>query len=201
MTFQDKLEIKDLLVRERHYRDSCQWQKLRNAYHPDASKTSINITWFSGDADGFVSGSEKMSSGGVSAIHAMQPIDVEINGSRAFSESAGSITIRFVQGSVEYDCTALCRFLSRLEKVEGEWKLLTLECIYIRDNIVPTTPQKGGGSDFVMTGSAVTRKSYRCLGWLLTSQGFPVGNGMPGVDDPETVKAVMGKHRKWLEAA
>jgi uncharacterized protein YfcZ (UPF0381/DUF406 family) len=38
-------EIKSLVVRERYYRDSGQWNKLRNSYHPDASKTSINISW------------------------------------------------------------------------------------------------------------------------------------------------------------
>mgnify|MGYP001568042072 CR=1 FL=1 len=39
-------EIKSLLVRERYYRDSKQWDKLRDSYHPDATKTSINITWY-----------------------------------------------------------------------------------------------------------------------------------------------------------
>lgn len=141
-----------------------------------------------------------MSSGGVSAIHSVQPVEVQINGSRAISESTGSITIRFVQGSTEYDCTALCRFLSRLEKVENEWKLRTLECIYIRDYIVPTVPGSENASTFEMKGSTVTRKSYQCLGWLLTSQGFPVGNDMPGVDDQDSVNAVMDKHQTWLKS-
>jgi hypothetical protein len=38
-------QIKSLLVRERYYRDTCQWQKLRDCYHPDALKTHIEITW------------------------------------------------------------------------------------------------------------------------------------------------------------
>ena len=37
--------IKSLVVRERYYRDSCQWEKLRECYHPDASQTDIGITW------------------------------------------------------------------------------------------------------------------------------------------------------------
>lgn len=41
----DEIEIKSLLVRERYYRDTCQWEKLRGCYHPDASKTSISISW------------------------------------------------------------------------------------------------------------------------------------------------------------
>ena len=38
--------IKSLVVRERYYRDSCQWQNLRDCYHPDASKTMVDITWY-----------------------------------------------------------------------------------------------------------------------------------------------------------
>jgi hypothetical protein len=44
-TFLTESEIKSLLVRERYYRDTNQWEKLRSSYHPDASKTHIDITW------------------------------------------------------------------------------------------------------------------------------------------------------------
>lgn len=39
-------QIKSLLVRERYYRDTAQWENLRNSYHPDVSKTAIKITWY-----------------------------------------------------------------------------------------------------------------------------------------------------------
>ena len=45
MTIEDESEIRSLLIRERWARDTCQWKKLRDAYHPDASKTCVNITW------------------------------------------------------------------------------------------------------------------------------------------------------------
>lgn len=41
-----ELTIKSLLIRERYYRDSAQWEKLRQSYHPDASKTLLNISWY-----------------------------------------------------------------------------------------------------------------------------------------------------------
>ena len=40
-----ELQIRSLLTRERYYRDTAQWENLRNSYHPDASKTYIKITW------------------------------------------------------------------------------------------------------------------------------------------------------------
>ena len=39
----DEFQITSLLKRERYYRDSRQWQKLRNCYHPDPSKTRIEV--------------------------------------------------------------------------------------------------------------------------------------------------------------
>lgn len=42
----DEMEIKSLLVRERYYRDTCQWEKLRRCYHSDPSKTLIDISWY-----------------------------------------------------------------------------------------------------------------------------------------------------------
>ena len=41
----DLVEIKDLLVREKSYRDSLNWTALREVWHPDASRTNINISW------------------------------------------------------------------------------------------------------------------------------------------------------------
>ena len=41
----DEARIRSLLIRERYYRDTAQWERMRNSYHPDNSKTWINITW------------------------------------------------------------------------------------------------------------------------------------------------------------
>lgn len=38
--------IKSVLVKERYFRDSCQWDKFRDTYHPDASKTHLDISWY-----------------------------------------------------------------------------------------------------------------------------------------------------------
>lgn len=41
----DESEIKSLLIRERYYRDTAQWEELRRSYHPDAGQTRIDISW------------------------------------------------------------------------------------------------------------------------------------------------------------
>ncbi|KAI5460725.1 hypothetical protein BGZ63DRAFT_454925 [Mariannaea sp. PMI_226] len=186
--------IKSLLTRERYYRDTCRWENLRASYHPDASKTNINISWFTGDIDGFVAGSRGMAQGGTNALHTICPVEVHVNGKKAVSESTGSITIRFEHNGQEFDCVSLTRFISRLECVDGEWKLLTLEAIYDRDYISPTTPfavsepilPKGG------------RKSYKCIAWVLAQKGFAIKQDLAGVDDPASAEALMKQAFDWL---
>ncbi|KAJ5632772.1 hypothetical protein N7490_009111 [Penicillium lividum] len=133
-------EIKSLLVRERYYRDTCQWEKLRACYHPNALNTHIEITWFQGNIDGFVSGSKGMATGGTGAVHTICPIETHVHGNKALSESTGSIAIRFQHHGGLFDCVSYTRFISRLEVVNGEWKLLTLDAIYERDSIMPVVP-------------------------------------------------------------
>jgi hypothetical protein len=42
----DIAEIAHILKRERYHRDTAQWSLCRAAFHPDASKTYINVAWF-----------------------------------------------------------------------------------------------------------------------------------------------------------
>lgn len=56
----DVTEIANLLKSERFHRDTARWEMCRQAFHPDASKTYINVLWWVlGDlavATSFVSG-------------------------------------------------------------------------------------------------------------------------------------------------
>ncbi|GKZ95767.1 hypothetical protein AnigIFM59636_009775 [Aspergillus niger] len=186
--------IKSLLVRERSYRDTCQWQKLRDCYHPDASWTHIEITWYQGDINGFVRGSEDMAAGGTGAVHTICPVEVHLNGDKALTESTGSISIRFSYEGRQYDCVSFTRFISRLQNVDGQWKLLTLEAIYDRDNITPVLP----GTPANIHIAPGTRESYKCIAWLLSQKGFKVKEDLPGGDDPASCDNLMQGAFKWL---
>ncbi|KAJ5689449.1 hypothetical protein N7462_003841 [Penicillium macrosclerotiorum] len=186
--------IKSLLIQERYFRDTAQWQNLRNAYHPDASQTSINITWFEGDIDGFVSGSEQMMNGGTRATHSICPVSVHVNGEKAVSESTGSINIRFMVGDCSYDCTSYTRFVSRLQRVDGKWKILTLEAIYERDTIIPVFPTLSN-TPFVLN---YPRNSYKCIAWILARKGFEINRNLPGIDLPLSVSKLMENSWTWL---
>lgn len=42
----DIAEIAHILKRERYHRDTAQWGLCRAAFHPDPSKTYVNVAWF-----------------------------------------------------------------------------------------------------------------------------------------------------------
>lgn len=206
----NELEIKSLLIRERYYRDTHQWTKLRQSYHSDVSKTQIKISWsvrspkliistiniprYNGNIDGFVAGSEKMARGSASTSHAIQPVEVHINGNKAVSESTGAIYARFNYQGTPYDCISYGRFISRLERDGNEWKMCTLEVIYDKDTIQPVTP--GTATQIQLDPEA--RESYKCLHWVLAQNGYAIDRTLPGTDQPGSGEALMKQCFEWL---
>lgn len=150
---------------------------------------------FQGDIDGFVAGSEGMTTGGTGAVHTICPVEVHVNGNKALSESTGSISIRFRFNGIEYDCVSLTRFISRMEYVDSEWKLLTLEAIYDRDYITPTVPVSVSAE---IPLPKEGRASYKCISWLLSQKGFKIKQDLPGVDDPASCTKLMEESLTWL---
>ena len=128
-------------------------------------------------------------------MHLINPSDIDVRGSKALAESAGVIMSRFNHDGHEYDFTIWCRFVSQVEKVEGKWKLLSLEVIYIRDLIlpVPGSPEL----DF-STVKDWPRKSYRFTAWHLMQRGIKVRDDLPGEDDDHTVHEVMDSNYAWI---
>ena len=148
---------------------------------------------FHGDIDGFIEGSKKLHTRSGDIIHKVLPADVEIHGSRAVVDCWCFIEARLTLNDVEVELNTSLRLLYRCEKVESEWKLLTLEPIYIRDRI-----------DSVPPATAVTfpdlskfRKSYRFTAWMVGQRGISISHDLPGEDVPESVAEIYERHQKW----
>lgn len=139
-----------------------------------------------------------MANKGVHAAHTIQPVEVHVNGDKAMSESTGSISIRFTLDDVDYDCVSYTRFISRLQRVDSEWKMLTLEAIYERDSIVPVTPVPLSKWDPILVPTS-GRDSYRWIGWLLSRNGFQINPYLPGIDRPTSVTRLMKESWSWLK--
>ncbi|KAL3483971.1 hypothetical protein BJX62DRAFT_230629 [Aspergillus germanicus] len=192
----DEADIRFLIGRERYFRDTRRWKELRAAYHPDASRTYVHISWYKGDIDGFVAGSERLDTSSVSIIHKISPAITAFNGDKALCESVGDITARFTASNgYEYDLISTARFISRLEKLESKWYMLSLEVIYIRDIIYPVgvspTPDYSSIRDW-------PRKSYQFVAWHLKDRGVEPASDLPGEDDPASEREVLDRNHEWL---
>ena len=150
---------------------------------------------FRGTIDGFVSGSEEMAQRGARASHTITPVEVVFNGAKALSVSTGSITVRFDLDGAEFDCVSWTRFISRLQRTDDGWKMLTLDTIYERDSIMPIVPHADTPTHFDLKSS---RKSYQCLVWLLTQKGYTINEQLAGLDQPESVDQLMRDQYQWL---
>lgn len=145
-----------------------------------------------------------MAEKGSNAIHNITPVEVIINGSKAFSISVGNIISRFVRGGAQYELVSNCRFLSRLTRLEGQscqsWKMLSMEVIYINDKISPVLPASGTDIGNFEGADRFPRKSYKFLAYCLSEKGYKVKQDLPGTDNEQLVLEVLARNSHWLNA-
>ena len=141
----------------------------------------------------------------INTIHSISPVEIEIRNSKALSISFCNMTSRFSYQGNEYDKISSVRLISRLERLNeahesGGWKILSLECIYIRDSIVPIQPLSPDNvPSFEEAGKF--NKCYRYSAWLLSTIGIESRNDLPNEEDPESVKEVLQRNQAWLDEA
>ena len=119
-----------------------------------------------------------------------------VSGDRALCEAYGSINTRPILNGAEYDASSLATFMVKLVRLDGEWKIISLECIYDKDNYVPVI---GGGTPSEPLNIEFPRESYRCLGFILSLLGgYEIDLDLPGYDRPEEAQRVLKEARAWV---
>jgi len=191
----DVSAITQLIVRERTSRDTSQWDTMRDCFHPDSI---VRISWFNGSGPEFVTGSIDMAKRGMFAKHRLAPVLVTLKGHRAIASLTAIIDIPRVVDDVELTLSAHVRFIYRAEKRDEVWRILSFECIYIRDELKPAI----AGQAFQIDPSEVAdfRSSYRNLAWCLVKTNYEVDQELPGEDQPETVQKLMQAVESWAES-
>ena len=158
--------------------------------------SEVHFTRYDGEIDGFVSASEKLYSPTVSILHQIMPAEIDVRGSKALAQSWCIIDTRFDHEGGQLDAKTYVRLFNQCEKVDGAWKLLTLEIIYLRDLITPVYPAKepdfGDLSGF--------RKSYRFTAWMVGQRGLTIRNDLAGEDDPTSMEELISRNRAWIDA-
>ncbi|MDR1807928.1 MAG: nuclear transport factor 2 family protein [Propionibacteriaceae bacterium] len=184
-----------LVRRERRARDTGDWDLLAGLYWPDGV---VRVTWFEGSPADYIEGSKQSHvPGRVPGRHLINPSWCAAVGDRALVESQGEIQFRRPFGSAEVDVTNWCRFLSRLERRQGEWRLLTFDSVYGKDRMEPVVPGSAVAVD--RAELAAGRASYQFLTYLNNRSGAPVPQDLPGDDRPDLLEAFYADALEWLE--
>lgn len=132
--------IRDVLRRWAFGRDQGKWQQLAACYHPEAT---MAISWYSGPARGFVERSRALTDArvpGDNTKHLLGNAVVERRGTRAIAESDAIVLVRAKLDGVVADTIAYLRFLDRLEKRDGTWRIVVRTGIYEHDRVDPVAP-------------------------------------------------------------
>ncbi|MBX7466661.1 nuclear transport factor 2 family protein [Streptomyces sp. NPDC002221] len=166
ITLQDSQDIADLMTGWVH-RDQGRWDRLRELFHPDAR---IEITWFEGAASDFVDASARMASTGLRSKHLITSptVTFSADGTRAVSETNAVIVVE--NSSLGLGCNGHNRFIDRLERRAGVWRITDRKSVY--DFATFTFPAGVTEVDAEVVGKYP--RAYAALAYLLDKSGFPV---------------------------
>jgi hypothetical protein len=189
---EDRRLIAELLQNWVVWRDAGDWERFRAVWHPDGR---MMATWTQGTGDEFIAISKEGWAKGVSILHFLGGISIDLTGDRAISQTKMTISQRAVVEGVEVDVLCAGRFYDFLEKRGGSWGIVLRQPIYEKDRMDPVTPGAAPALDRALLESFPV--GYRHLAYLQTRIGYVVKKDMPGLQGPD-VEALYARGAAWL---
>ena len=188
----ERLRISELVQSWAHYRDLGDWDGLRSTVHPDATMTA---TWYHGLFEGFINAAQASWRRGSRSQHFQGGTLVELAGDRALAQTRMAILVRgTVEGQlVDVNCTG--RFVDRVERRHGEWRIARRSVVYEKDRMDPVTP----GTVLSLDPERLQRfpHGYCHLAYLQSINGGQVSTDLPTAQGP-ALDQLMAQARAWL---
>ena len=188
----DRLAIRDLIENWAVWRDAGDWERFRTCWHDDGF---MMATWFQGPAEEFIRVTREGWARGVSILHFLGGMSIDLAGSRAIAQTKMTISQRASVDGVECDVVCTGRFYDFLERRAGAWGLVLRQPIYEKDRIDPVDPSAQLQLDAARL--AEFPKGYRHLAYMQTLIGYSVKRDMPQLTGPE-VERLYARGRGWL---
>lgn len=190
----DFRSITQLLLKWGYFRDHKMWEELQDTFHPGGQ---INVTWYTGDIEGFVQGSIKMAKSGVKSMHVMYPSIVEIQGDRAIAITPTTISGRKEGDGPALDLTSAAQFFDFLEKKDNKWRISRRHAIYQKDRMDSLEPSFTFWlmSFFIDTDDYPSEYKYLAFG--LEQGGLKIQPGQI-VDNSDQSRALYREGKDWL---
>lgn len=192
----DRIDVADIILRERLARDNRQWDEMAACYHPDSV---VEVSWFRGSGAEFVAQSRKAVREGSVNFHIMTPPVVNVRQDRAISETPCILRSFSMMNGVEISFEGFVRLFWRAQRDGDRWLIAGLRCLYMKDEIHGRNPNRQPVFDEAQL--AAYRDSYRYTSANLANLGIPVTDDLPGIDRPEMVSQLRAGELEWLAAA
>jgi SnoaL-like domain len=190
----DREELFDLVRRERFSRDQMRFDVMRDCFHDDAY---VRTSWYDGHGgDAYVEATKKLMARSPGGKHWVFPAFAKANGDRATVESPATIFNRVLLEGVDIDFHVYCRFFSRAVRQNGQWKLLTFEVLWERDEMRPVDFNER--LPFKLANLSHFRPSYRFLSYYQKTRGVEVNPNLLGDDRLDELVAFHQKEDAWL---
>ena len=188
----EKLAIRELVENWILWRDAGDWDRFRTVWHDDGR---MMATWFQGTADEFIRVSREGWERGVSILHFLGGMSIQLAAHRALAQTRMTISQRAPVHGVLCDVVCTGRFYDFFEKRSGQWGLVLRQPIYEKDRMDPVDPAAVLQLDTHLLGRFP--EGYRHLAYLQSTIGYTIKPDMPGLKGAE-VEALYARGRQWL---
>jgi hypothetical protein len=190
--WEERLAIADLVQNWAVWRDAGDWERFRTCWHDDGW---MMATWFQGPAADFIRVSQEGWAKGVSILHFLGGISIDLAGRRAIAQTKMTISQRAPVHGVTCDVVCTGRFYDFIEKRDGRWGVVVRQPIYEKDRIDPVDPSAVPKLD--NNKLAVLPEGYRHLAYIQEEIGYKVKRDMPGLKGA-AVEALYRRGAGWL---
>lgn len=193
----DKLEISEVVQNWAIWRDAGFWDRFQTVWHDDGW---MSATWFQGPAARFIEVSKAGFERGVSILHFLGGVSIEVNGNRAIAQTKMTINQRGEIDGTLVDVVCTGRFYDFFERrpIAGkeEWRIVRRQPIYEKDRMDLVDPAASLTLDRNLLDQFP--KGYQHLAYLQTKLGFTIKRDMPQLTGP-VVEALYRRGEKWLQ--
>ena len=190
MTVEGRQACAEVIVSWGLYRDQRRWPELLATFHPDGE---IAVSWFRGPFRDFV---EQCMRGGMSKHHIMPPL-VRVAGDRALAETSIVIFVRQVIDGLPVDMTSRARFLDRLERRHGAWKILERAAVYEQDRLDAVVPSEAFARMMQAADVAHYPEAYRYMAFRLAAAGRALAEPVH-YDGASATDELRARYEDWL---
>lgn len=119
-------------------------------------------------------------------------------GQRAFVELPTTTHFRLIDQNLLVELTSARRFLYRVTKRDGEWRISDVTVIHESDELLPVVPGLPYYVDSAVLGRF--RESYQFLSYIREQGGEEISHQLFGTDRPYELADYYQRELKWLNS-